>query len=114
MIGRKTALYAVMLLAAVALFLLIRERGEALAPAAAASALAEPTRKPEALPHVLLALAAVIFAGKLLGRAFRALGQPPVIGEVVAGICLGPSVLGRVWPEGMAWLLPPGVAPFLG
>ncbi|MFL5339918.1 MAG: cation:proton antiporter [Gemmataceae bacterium] len=114
MIGRKTALYVAMLLAAVGLFLLIRQRGEALTPAAAATLPADPTRKPEALPHVLLALAAVIFAGKLLGRAFTSIGQPPVIGEVVAGILLGPSLLGRVWPAGMAWLLPPGVAPFLG
>jgi Kef-type K+ transport system membrane component KefB len=36
-----------------------------------------------------------------------------VIGEVVGGIVLGPSVLGQVWPEAAGFLLPPSVAPFL-
>ncbi|MCI0357270.1 MAG: cation:proton antiporter [Planctomycetaceae bacterium] len=63
--------------------------------------------------HVLLALAAVVAAGQLLGRLFRWLGQPPVIGEVLAGILLGPSLLGRVSPEGYAYLLPPSIVPAL-
>ncbi len=69
---------------------------------------------PDALIHVLLTLTAVVALGWLLGRVFRFLGQPPVIGEVVAGIALGPSLLGRVWPEAAAFLLPESVAPFLG
>ena len=36
------------------------------------------------------------------------------IGEVVAGILLGPSFLGQVWPEAAEFVLPPNVAPFLG
>ena len=44
--------------------------------------------------HLLLALTAVVVVGRLLGRLFRFIGQPPVIGEVVAGILLGPSLLG--------------------
>jgi Kef-type K+ transport system membrane component KefB len=63
--------------------------------------------------HVLIALAAVVIVGRLLGRAFRYLGQPPVIVEVVGGIVLGPSLLGQVWPEAAAFLLPASVAPFL-
>jgi Kef-type K+ transport system membrane component KefB len=63
--------------------------------------------------HILLALAAVVAAGQLLGRLFRLLGQPPVIGEVLAGILLGPSLLGRVWPEGYTYLLPPAITPSL-
>jgi len=63
--------------------------------------------------HVLLALAAVVAAGQLLGRLFRLLGQPPVIGEVFAGILLGPSLLGHVWPEGYVYLLPPAITPSL-
>src|SRR5262249_12362431 len=39
--------------------------------------------------------------------------QPPVIGEVIAGIVLGPSVLGQIVPDGPTWLLPPEVAPYL-
>jgi Kef-type K+ transport system membrane component KefB len=36
-----------------------------------------------------------------------------VIGEVVGGIVLGPSLLGRVWPEAAAFVLPTTVAPYL-
>jgi Kef-type K+ transport system membrane component KefB len=64
--------------------------------------------------HLLLALAAVVITGRVLGRLFRFIGQPPVIGEVVAGIALGPSLLGAVSPEAYAFLLPPAVAPSLG
>lgn len=64
--------------------------------------------------HVLLTLTAVVALGWLLGNLFRTLGQPPVIGEVVAGIALGPSVLGRLSPEAAKFLLPEEVAPYLG
>ncbi|HLG60094.1 MAG TPA: cation:proton antiporter [Vicinamibacterales bacterium] len=64
--------------------------------------------------HLLLALTAVVVVGRLLGALFRYIGQPPVIGEVVAGILLGPSLLGSVSPGAYAFLLPPSVAPSLG
>ncbi|MBL8741157.1 MAG: cation:proton antiporter [Myxococcales bacterium] len=64
--------------------------------------------------HVLLALVVVIVAARLVGALFRKLQQPAVIGEVIAGIMLGPSVLGAVWPQATAYLVPPNVAPFLG
>jgi len=62
--------------------------------------------------HVLLALAVVIAAARAVGFVFRRLGQPPVIGEVIAGILLGPSLLGQAWPAAAAYVLP-SVAPFL-
>jgi Kef-type K+ transport system membrane component KefB len=40
-------------------------------------------------------------------------GQPPVIGEVLAGIVLGPSLLGRLAPSVAAAILPPSIAPQL-
>jgi Kef-type K+ transport system membrane component KefB len=63
-----------------------------------------------ALPHVLLTLAAVICLGQILARLFVYVNQPPVIGEVIAGIVLGPSLLGA---EASGWLLPTDAAPFL-
>lgn len=42
-----------------------------------------------------------------LGAAMRRVGQPAVIGELAAGVLLGPSVFGRLWPAGAAWLFPP-------
>ncbi len=64
--------------------------------------------------HLLLALAAVVISGRVLGRLFRYIGQPPVIGEVVAGIMLGPSLLGAISPGAYAFLLPPALSPSLG
>ena len=69
---------------------------------------------PHVLMHVLLALLVVIIAARLVGALFKRLQQPAVIGEVIAGIVLGPSVLGAIAPTTMAYLMPPGVAPFLG
>ncbi len=114
----STLAYAGMILAAVALFLIIRNYGETLvAPAATApaSGTGSPAGDPgsNALSHVLLALAAVVVVGRLLGRAFVVIGQPPVIGEVLGGILLGPSLLGRVAPDVAAYILPGTVAPFL-
>ncbi len=70
--------------------------------------------EPDAILHVLLALAAVLVTGRLLGKLLGALRQPPVIGEVLAGILLGPSLLGRVAPGVAAVILPASVAPLLG
>jgi len=66
------------------------------------------------LASLLLALAVVVVVGRLLGVLFRRAGQPPVIGEVVAGILLGPSFLGLVSPAAFQWLLPREIAPLLG
>jgi Kef-type K+ transport system membrane component KefB len=107
-----------MLAGAVVLFLVLDAWGRRLAapaPAAPAAEGAAPVGgKPDALVHVLVALAAVLITGRLLGLLFRYVGQPPVIGEVVAGILLGPSLLGQAWPEAAAFVLPPVVAPHLG
>ena len=59
---------------------------------------------------VLIALTAIIIAGRVLALLFRYIGQPPVIGEVFAGILLGPSFLGA---ELSGRILAPAAAPFL-
>jgi Kef-type K+ transport system membrane component KefB len=72
-------------------------------------------RDAEWLPSMwVLAMAAVIVVGRLLAPLVRAVGQPPVIGEVIAGIVLGPSLLGRLSPDAFRYILPADVAPFLG
>jgi len=48
----------------------------------------------------------LLVAARSLGALARRLGQPPVIGELAAGLLLGPSVLGRVAPALFAWLFP--------
>ena len=64
--------------------------------------------------HVLLALAVVVICGHVLGRLLAAVGQPPVIGEVLSGILLGPSLLGRLAPGVEAYLFPESARPALG
>jgi Kef-type K+ transport system membrane component KefB len=105
--------YGLMVLATIAAFLLIRSYGETLvAPtAAAASHVAASVQASNILLRVLVALTAIIVTGQMLGWVFARLNQPPVIGEVVAGILLGPSLLG---PEVSALILPTSVAPYLG
>jgi Kef-type K+ transport system membrane component KefB len=56
--------------------------------------------------HVAATLAAVITLGAVLSRVLRYLGQPPVIGEVIAGIMLGPSLLGAFAPKLSQLLVP--------
>src|SRR5438552_10351323 len=106
--------YSLMVLSTLTAFLLIRSYGEALiAPSAVntASLIKATAQQPDALVHVLLALAAVIVTGQILAKLCAYVGQPPVVGEVVAGILLGPSLLGA---EVSALILPPSVAPVLG
>jgi Kef-type K+ transport system membrane component KefB len=45
---------------------------------------------------LLLDIAIIVLAARLAGAALRRLGQPPVIGEILAGILLGPTLLGHV------------------
>jgi Kef-type K+ transport system membrane component KefB/nucleotide-binding universal stress UspA family protein len=55
----------------------------------------------------------VLAVSRLLGVALRALGQPQVIGEVLGGILLGPSLLGWLAPGASAALFPPETMPYL-
>jgi Kef-type K+ transport system membrane component KefB len=48
------------------------------------------------LPSFLLAFASALLGAKLLGEIAERLGQPSVLGELLAGVLLGPSVLGLV------------------
>lgn len=101
---------------AVGLFLLVRLAGSTLvapAPAIAVTAANTTSTRSDVLLHVLLALVVVIVAARACGTLCKRIHQPPVIGEVIAGILLGPSLLGRMSPTATSYLLPPSVAPFL-
>ena len=51
---------------------------------------------PADLPSFLLAFASALLGAKLLGEICERLGQPAVLGELLAGVLLGPSMLGLV------------------
>lgn len=55
---------------------------------------------------LLLQLLVILSAVKLFGFLFKKIGQPPVIGEIIAGIVLGPSLLGAISPQSYAFLFP--------
>ncbi|MBA2390793.1 MAG: cation:proton antiporter [Geodermatophilaceae bacterium] len=67
----------------------------------------------EIAAFVLLDIAVIIIAARLFGRAARALRQPAVIGEIVAGIALGPSLLGALPGNLTDVLFPEDVRPYL-
>jgi K+:H+ antiporter len=58
------------------------------------------------LPLLLLQIVVILVAARLMGGLVRRWGQPAVIGEMIAGILLGPSLLGWVWPSVSAFLFP--------
>ncbi|HEX5871356.1 MAG TPA: cation:proton antiporter, partial [Longimicrobium sp.] len=60
-----------------------------------------------AIGTLLAQVVVVLLAARLLGAAFRRIHQPGVVGEMVAGILLGPSLLGWAAPEVSAFLFPP-------
>jgi K+:H+ antiporter len=69
---------------------------------------------PERLVPVVTAEILVVLAvARLLGVALRAVGQPQVMGEVLGGILLGPSFLGRIAPGLAESLFPAAALPFL-
>jgi Kef-type K+ transport system membrane component KefB len=59
------------------------------------------------LAVLIVQLLVIILATQTLGSAARLVGQPAVVGEIAAGLLLGPSLLGQVWPAGSALLFPP-------
>src|SRR3977135_247578 len=46
----------------------------------------------------LAQLITLMVVGRLMGEAMSRIGQPSVMGQLLAGILLGPSVLGLIWP----------------
>jgi len=48
----------------------------------------------------------LIVVGRLLGEGMLRIGQPAVMGQLIAGLLLGPSVLGALWPEAEHVLFP--------
>src|SRR5260370_7733779 len=48
----------------------------------------------------------MLLVGRLLGELLQRLGQPAVLGQLLAGILLGPTVLGNLWPEAHQVIFP--------
>lgn len=59
------------------------------------------------LSRFLMQLLVVLMAAKGAGWLLRRFGQPAVIGEMAAGLLLGPLLFGAVWPQAQGWLFAP-------
>src|SRR5207245_1015268 len=66
-------------------------------PLSAAPAAEPQWASPEAI--FLSEIIVLLVCGRLLGEAMQRIGQPAVMGQLIAGVLLGPSVLGALWPE---------------
>lgn len=67
----------------------------------------------EVAPIVLIDIAVIIIVARLMGALFRRIGQPAVVGEILAGILLGPSLLGAFPGDLPDLLFPEDVRPYL-
>ena len=56
------------------------------------------------LGRLLLQFIVILLATQVVGAIFRMFGQPAVIGEMTAGILLGPTLLGWLWPGAFAFV----------
>src|SRR5258706_674842 len=55
----------------------------------------------------LVQIVVLIFFGRLMGELMQRIGQPAVMGQLLAGLLLGPSVLGTLWRAGQHAFFPP-------
>jgi Kef-type K+ transport system membrane component KefB len=76
--------------------------------AGAAAATQAHTKPAESSALIILVaqIAVIILASRVVGYLFRKIGQPQVVGEMLAGILLGPSLLGWMAPGFSAALFP--------
>jgi len=76
--------------------------------AGALSAAEQPARtgsgNAEALFIVQIVL--LLLVGRLLGEGMQRMGQPAIIGQLIAGVLLGPSVFGAIWPQAQHAIFP--------
>lgn len=82
----------------------LRRNQSETAPSNISKVLVENLREP--LSTLLLQVITILIAARLVGALFLKIGQPPVIGEMVAGILIGPSLLGSAFPNISSFLFP--------
>jgi len=113
----RGTIVAAALIAAAAVLLAVAFAAGWLAPAHAgahAGAAVKPTPSPvQLLWRLFLAVAVIALLARICGVLARRVGQPMVLGEIAAGLILGPTVLGTLAPGVIHALLPAAVLPNL-
>ncbi|MFF1461886.1 cation:proton antiporter [Streptomyces sp. NPDC058330] len=64
-------------------------------------------------PAFFLAVVVILVVCRIVSRLLHLAGQPPVVGEMLAGVVLGPSVLGALLPDVESGLFPQELRPVL-
>jgi Kef-type K+ transport system membrane component KefB/nucleotide-binding universal stress UspA family protein len=67
---------------------------------------------PHAIFLLFAELAVLLLAARLGAELAKRLSLPAVVGELAAGVALGPSLFGHVWPAGFAAVFPPSAAQY--
>lgn len=104
---RRSLISLALIAVPVALIVIVLDLGSAYHHSSAVAQVA--SSAPDPYSRLLIALPVILGACYLAGALFRRMRQPPVIGEIFAGIVLGPSLLGLIWPGAVQWLFPGSV-----
>ena len=111
---RRVLVYAIVIAASVATIAGLLHLGATWFPASSVAAVrdaaqapittADTLRRPLAL--LIIQLLVIVLATQMGGHLATLAGQPAVIGEIAAGLVLGPSLVGQFWPAAYAFLFP--------
>src|ERR1700720_781983 len=63
--------------------------------------------------QLILSVGTILLAARVFGWVFQHIGQPRVVGEMTAGIVLGPSLFGRFFPAAFVYVFPSSIMPGL-
>lgn len=111
---RRVLIYTVVIAVAIAAIAGVLHLGErwfgdagqlAVTQHAAATPMAATTHL-QPLPLLIVQMLVIVLATQFVGAVATSLRQPAVIGEIAAGLLLGPSLVGAVWPAAYAFLFP--------
>jgi Kef-type K+ transport system membrane component KefB len=112
---RRVLVYAIVIAASVAAIAGLLQLGESWFPASNVATIggtagatpltsADALRRPLAL--LIIQLLVIVLATQMVGSLATVLRQPAVVGEIAAGLLLGPSLVGQLWPTAFTFLFP--------
>ena len=108
-----TLFYLILFFGSVAAIFLAARLGDGQFPSQLSHIYTPKQDTPAPLFSTLSSLLVIIIATRFIGGAFKLLGQPRVIGEIIGGIMLGPSLFGMIAPNAAKLILPAEAFPYL-
>jgi Kef-type K+ transport system membrane component KefB len=108
--NRFFVIYGLLSVLGLYIFIALLNKGSQFFPSTGFS-LPESAAQHSLLPRLLFALAIILLVTKTCAYLMKLVKQPPVIGEVLGGIAMGPTILGKLLPEVQAFIFPKGLNP---